>query len=73
MKNIVITEDAIQQHIQNIGQCFLRNKILTGFGVRIYPSGKASYIVEPVVKGSTKRNVIGRYPLLVCARGKGAG
>lgn len=53
MKNIVITEDVIQQHIQNIGQCFLRNEILTGFGVRIYPSGKASYIVEPAVKGST--------------------
>ena len=64
MKNTVITEDVIQQHIDKTDHCIIRSEILTGFGVRIYPSGKASYIGEPIVQRSTKRNVIGKFPSL---------
>jgi len=70
MKNMIITEDVIQQHIQNTGQCFIRDGILTGFGIRIYPSGKVSYIVEPVVQGSTRRKMIGKHPLLSMAEAR---
>ena len=61
-----ITDKVIQQAIDssNKSPCFLRDEILAGFGVRIYPTGKASYIIEPTVNGSTKRRVIGKYPAL---------
>lgn len=42
----------------------LRDSILAGFGVRIYPTGKVSYIIEPTENGSTKRKVTGKYPAL---------
>ena len=61
-----ITDNVIQQAVSNNSESsiFLRDGILAGFGVRIYPSGKASYIIEPTVNGSTKRKVIGKYPAL---------
>ena len=60
-----ITDKVIQQAINsNSSSCFIRDGILAGFGVRIYPTGKVSYIIEPTVNGSTKRRVIGKYPAL---------
>ena len=61
-----ITDNVIQQaiHSNNNSSCFLRDSILSGFGVRIYSSGKASYIIEPTIDGNTKRKVIGKYPQL---------
>jgi integrase len=63
--NIELTEATINNSIKTCNSsCLLRDSILTGFGVRIYPSGKVSYIIEPTVNGSTKRRVIGKYPAI---------
>ena len=61
-----ITDNVIQQAVSTNSKSnvFLRDGILAGFGVRIYPTGKVSYIIEPTVNGSTKRKVIGKYPAL---------
>jgi len=60
--HIKLTDAVVQKHINTPG--ILRDSILTGYGVRIYTSGKASYSIEPTVLGATERNVIGKYPLL---------
>ena len=61
-----ITDNVIQQAVSNhsTSSVFIRDEILSGFGVRIYPTGIVSYIIEPTVNGSTKRKVIGKYPAL---------
>lgn len=60
-----LTDKVIQQHIKQQQPSIFRDVILTGFGVGIYPSVKASYIVEPMPKGSgTKRKVIVKDPPL---------
>lgn len=56
-----LTDTVIQKHIKT--PRILRGSILTGFGVRIYASGKVSYIIEPTVQGATKRKAIGKYLL----------
>ena len=63
--NIELTEATINNSIKTCNSSrFLRDAILAGFGVRIYPTGKVSYIIEPTLNGSTKRRVIGKYPAL---------
>ena len=57
-----LTDSVVQKHLNTPG--ILRDSILTGFDIKIYTSGKASYIIEPTIHGATKRNVIGKYPLL---------
>ncbi len=57
--NIELTEAVIST---NTEPTILRDSILTGFGVRIYPSGKVSYFIEPTINGKSKRKVIGKYP-----------
>ena len=62
---IEITNSAIEailcSHNSNI---IIRDTILTGYGVRVYSSGKASYFIEPTINGKSKRKVIGKYPQL---------
>jgi len=60
--HIKLTDTVVQKHINIPG--ILRDCILTGFGVRIYTSGKTSYIIESTIAGVTKRKVIGKYSLL---------
>ena len=63
--NIELTEATINNSIKYCNSsCFMRDSILAGFGVRIYNSGTVSYIIEPTIRGSTKRKVIGKYPQL---------
>ena len=54
-----ITDNVIQQAVPNNSESsiFLRDRILAGFEVRIYPSGKASYIIEPTANESTKKEL----------------
>jgi len=57
--NIELTEAVISGTTTNT---ILRDTILTGFGVRVYSSGKSSYFIEPTINGKSKRRVIGKYP-----------
>lgn len=59
--NIELTDEAIST---NTSPTILRDTILTGFGVRIYQSGKVSYFIEPTINGKSKRKVIAKYPNL---------
>lgn len=62
--NTVLTEELISTNTEST---ILRDSILTGFGVRIYPSGKTSYFIDPTINGKSKRKVIGKYPDLSVA------
>ncbi len=64
-----LTNTAIQKHIKT-GAGYLRDSVLAGFGVRVYPSGKTVYIVEPSFNGKCVRRVIGAYPLLSVAEAR---
>ena len=62
---IELTEATINNSLKHCNSSyFIRDSILSGFGVRIYRSGKVSYIIEPTINGNTKRKVIGKYPQL---------
>lgn len=67
--HIKLTDTVVHKHLKTPG--ILRDSILTGFGVRIYTSGKASYIIEPTVQGATQRKVIGKFPLLSVDQARG--
>jgi len=63
--NIELTDITINDAIKTTDNiCFLREEILSGFGVRIYGSGNVSYFIEPTINGKSKRKVIGKYPAL---------
>ena len=62
--NIVLTEEVIST---NTAPAILRDSVLKGFGVHIYPSGKVSYFIEPTINGKSKRKVIGSHPDLSVA------
>lgn len=48
------------------GQRFIRDEVLTGFGLRVTPSGAKSFVVEVRVNGRNRRKTLGRYgPLTV--------
>ncbi len=68
--NIVLTEEVIST---NTEPTILRDSKLKGFGVRIYPSGKISYFIEPTINGKSKRKVIGKYPDLSVAEAREVG
>lgn len=62
--NIALTEEVIRT---NTEPTILRDSILKGFGVHIYPSGKVSYFIEPTINGKSKRKVTGKHPDLSVA------
>ncbi len=67
--NIVLTEEVIT----NTEPTILRDSKLKGFGVRIHPSGKISYFIEPTINGKSKRKVIGKYPDVSVAEAREVG
>ncbi len=68
--NIELTDEAIST---NTSPTILRDTILTGFGVRIYQSGKVSYFIEPTINGKSKRKVIAKYPQLSVSEARALG
>ncbi len=68
--NIVLTEEVIST---NTEPTILRDSKLKGFGVRIHPSGKISYFIEPTINGKSKRKVIGKYPDVSVAEAREVG
>ena len=42
----------------------LRDRDLTGFGVRVYPSGGKVYVAQPRGPGGPKRVTVGRHRML---------
>ena len=43
---------------------YFRDYVLTGFGVRVYPSGKIMFIAEVWYKGKSSRKSLGTYPIV---------
>ncbi len=68
--NTVLTEELIST---NIEPTILLDSVLTGFGVRIYPSGKTYYFIDPTINGKSKRKIIGKYPDLSVADARKTG
>ena len=47
---------------------FIRDSVLVGFGVKVMPSGRMSFIVEGRIRGgATKRITLGQHPALSVA------
>ena len=47
---------------------FIRDSVLVGFGVKVMPSGRMSFIVEGRIRGGpTKRITLGQHPALSVA------
>lgn len=69
---MILTDSTIKKAINTTNSTtILRDSKLTGFGIRIYSSGKASYFIEPTISGKSKRRVIGKYPTLSVSEARG--
>ncbi len=49
---------------------FLRDNTLKGFGVKVNPSGKVSFVAEVWYKGESRRKTLGEYPFLQIQQAK---
>lgn len=56
--------------IPTVGQAFLRDTELKGFGLRITPNGVKSFIVEKRISGRNRRQTLGRYGELTCEQAR---
>ena len=52
---------------------FIRDNVLVGFGLKVMPNGRISFIVEGRIRGgATKRITLGQHPALSVAHASGS-
>ena len=61
MSTFELTPRLARESKSNGKDTILFDKSLTGFGLRIHPSGRKVYIVQARIEGGSRRIVIGRY------------